>query len=336
MPRGEATARMKRISPRRHIRGPGPNDDVRRPIPRRRVTCSRRGPGNPVAAWLGQRRLCQPTGWILVLPREGLSSVSSSSSSVGRRNEAVMWSVARVRVPALLGMSVVFGWMAAASPFAGNPAASATRDEAADSLDRTVLPIPEPKLAADHDARRPQRQGPAAIPGQGSGEGPQRAHRADRRHGLRPVERLRRADPHADAGANGEGRAALQPVPHHGALLADPRGPADRPQPSRLQHGLDHGDRHRVPRPDRAAPEQRGSAGRDAAAQRLQHGRLRQVARDRRLGSQPLRPDRPLADPLRLRQVLRLHRRRNEPVVPGHLRRHEPRSNCRRIRTTTS
>ena len=92
---------------------------------------------------------------------------------------------------------------------------------------------------------------------------------------------------------------ALQPVPHHGALLADARGPAHRPQPPHLQHGLDHRDRHRLPRPDRAAAQQRRAAGRDAAAQRLQHGRLRQVARDRGLGGQPLRPDRPLADPLR-------------------------------------
>ena len=195
---------------------------------------------------------------------------------------------------------------------------------------------PRAEAPHDHDARRPQRQGPAAIRGQGPGQGAERAHRPDRRHGLRPVERLRRADPHADAGATGEGRAALQPVPHHGALLAHPRGPADRPQPSRLQHGLDHGDRHRLPRPDRAAAQQRRAAGRDAAAQRLQHGRLRQVARDRRLGSQPLRPDRPLADALRLRQVLRLHRRRDEPVGAGHLRGHEPRRSCRRTRTTTS
>jgi arylsulfatase A-like enzyme len=57
-----------------------------------------------------------------------------------------MWSVVRVRVPALLAMGIALGWMAAASPFAGNPAASATRDEPADSLDRSVLPIPEPKL----------------------------------------------------------------------------------------------------------------------------------------------------------------------------------------------
>ena len=52
--------------------------------------------------------------------------------------------IARVAVPALLGLSVVFGWVMAGGPFTGNPAASATREEAADSLDRTVLPIPEP------------------------------------------------------------------------------------------------------------------------------------------------------------------------------------------------
>ena len=46
---------------------------------------------------------------------------------------------------------------------------------------------------------------------------------------------------------------------------------------------------------------------------------LRQEPRDRRVGSQPFRPDRPLADPQRLRQVLRLHGRRNEPVGAGHL-----------------
>ncbi len=196
--------------------------------------------------------------------------------------------------------------------------------QAADELDRTVLPIPEPKYPHDHRARCPQRQGPAAVRGQGAGQGAQRAHRADRRHGLRPVERLRRADPHADGGAPGQGRAALQPVPHHGALLADPRGAAQRPQPSHEQHGLDHGDGHRLPRPDRAAPQQRGAAGRDAAAQRLQHRRLRQVARDRGLGGQPVRPDRPLADPLGLRQVLRLHRRRDQPVGAAALRRHDP------------
>ena len=72
------------------------------------------------------------------------------------------------------------------------------------------------------------------------------------------------------------------------------------------------------------APEQRGAAGGDAAAERLQHRLLRQEPRDRALGGQPLRPDRPLADALRVRRVLRLLRRRDQPVGAVPLPRHEP------------
>ena len=213
------------------------------------------------------------------------------------------------------------------APLAATPVAAQGAAPAQVMLptDRTVLPIPEPKLPPSTMLDARNAKAPPRFEVKAPAKAPERAHRPDRRHGLRPVQRLRRADPHADAGEAGEGRAALQPVPHHGALLADPRGAADRPQPSRLQHGLDHRDGHRLPRPDRAAAEQRRAAGRDAAAQRLQHRRLRQVARDRGLGGQPVRPDRPLADALRLRQVLRLHRRRDEPVGAGHLRGHEPR-----------
>ena len=232
-----------------------------------------------------------------------------------------MRNAARMPVRVVIGMGILFGWLAAGGRLAAESVGS--RDPGG----RGRQPRPDgpadpgAEVSADHRARRPQCEGPAAIRGEGAGRRPQRAHRADRRHGLRPVERLRRADPHADGGAAGQQRAPLQPVPHHGALLADPRGAAHRPQPSRVQHGLDHGDGHRLPRPDRAAAQQRGAAGRDAAAQRLRHRRLRQVARDRGLGGQPLRPDRPLADPLRLRQVLRLHRRRGQPVGADDLRR---------------
>jgi hypothetical protein len=177
---------------------------------------------------------------------------------------------------------------------------------------------------AQYDARRPQRHAPAAVRGQGPGQGPERPDRVDRRHGVRPVQRLRRPRPHADGREAGEERAALQQVPHDRAVFADPGRPVDGPQPSHVQHGLDHRDRDRLPRPDRAAAEQRRPARRDAPAQRLQHGRVRQVARNGGLGSEPVRPDRPVADPVRVRQVLRVHRRRNEPVGPGRLRGHEP------------
>ena len=76
-----------------------------------------------------------------------------------------------------------------------------------------------------------------------------------------------------------------------------------------------------LPRQHGAESEQRGAPGRDAAAQRLQHRRLRQVARNGRLGNQRVGPVRSLAHPSGIRQVLRLHRRRDRPVVPAHLRR---------------
>ena len=72
-------------------------------------------------------------------------------------------------------------------------------------------------------------------------------------------------------------------------------------------------------------PRDDHDARRDPAPERLQHRRLRQVSRDAAVGSLGLRPVRPLADRLGLRQVLRLHRRRDEPVGAGHLRRRDAR-----------
>ena len=55
-----------------------------------------------------------------------------------------------------------------------------------------------------------------------------------------------------------ERRIALQRVPYDGALLADPRGPALRPQPPHEQFRLHRGNRDGIPRADRPAPEQCG------------------------------------------------------------------------------
>ena len=71
-------------------------------------------------------------------------------------------------------------------------------------------------------------------------------------------------------------RAALQPVPHHRALLADPRGAAHAAAIITCAT-WDRSPRRPPPFPaNRAASQQRGAAGRDAAAQRLRHRRLRQ------------------------------------------------------------
>ncbi len=173
---------------------------------------------------------------------------------------------------------------------------------------------PGTKLPADHGARRAQGHPAAALRGQGALRRAECCGRADRRHGLRHAQRLRRPDPHADRRSAGEPGAAVQPVPHHGRVLADADGPAQWPQPPHEQHGRDHRDRHGVPRQHGATAEQRGAAGGDAPAERLQHRLLRQEPRDGALGGQRLRPDRPLADPVRIRRVLRLLRRRDEPA----------------------
>ena len=64
------------------------------------------------------------------------------------------------------------------------------------------------------------------------------------------------------------------------------------------------------------AAQHHGAAGQDPEAERLRHRAVRQVPRGAGLGDEPGRAVRPLADRRRrLRVLLRLHRRRGEPVV---------------------
>jgi arylsulfatase len=55
-----------------------------------------------------------------------------------------MSAAARLRVPAVISVGIFLGWLTAIGPVAGKPAAFASGDAISDSLDRTVLPIPEP------------------------------------------------------------------------------------------------------------------------------------------------------------------------------------------------
>ncbi len=133
------------------------------------------------------------------------------------------------------------------------PARSDDKAEPAE-LDRTHLPIPEPKIVPSTvlDARN------AKAPPRFEVKAPKASTKCfdhfDRRHGLWSIERIWRPDPHADRGEVGEKRASIQPVPHHRTLLADASGAPVWPQSPRLQHGLDHRNRHGVSRSDRAAP----------------------------------------------------------------------------------
>ena len=133
-----------------------------------------------------------------------------------------------------------------------------------------------------------------------------------------------------DRGAPGGQRAEVQPLPHHRPLLADAGGAADRAQPPLGRHGRHHragGGRARLHLDD---PQHQGRRRQDAARQRLLHRPVRQVPRGAGLGDEPDGTVRALADDAGLREVLRLHRRRDQPVVPGGLRQPHPRRGAER------
>ena len=120
-------------------------------------------------------------------------------------------------------------------------------------------------------------------------------------------------------------RAEVQPLPHDGAVLAHAPGAADGAQPPLRRHGRDHRDRHVGAGLQLGPPEHGGAAGGDAQAQRLLHRAVRQVPRGAGLGDEPAGPVRRLARRRRrLRALLRLHRRRDQPVRAGAVRRHRP------------
>ena len=243
----------------------------------------------------------------------------------------------RIKYPFIVALAVgsALGWLTASRRLPSINAAEQPK-AAPDILDRTVLPIPEPKPVSittldARNAKAPPRfevKAPARAPnvlivliddmgfGQSSAFGGP-IH-------MPTLERL--------------AKGGLRYNQFHTTALCSPTRAALLT--GRNHHVCNMGSITETatafPGQTGQRPEQRRAAGRDAAAQRLQHRRLRQVARNRRLGSQPVRPDRPLADPLRLRQVLRLHRRRSQPVGAGHLRGHEPDRSRRKIRITTS
>ena len=115
--------------------------------------------------------------------------------------------------------------------------------------------------------------------------------------------------------------AEVHALPHHRAVLADPRGAALGPQSPLGWDGRDHGDRDVGAGLQLDAPEHVRAAGGDAQAQRLRDGAVRQVPRGAGVGDEPARPVRQLAERRgRVRVLLRLHRRRDQPVLPGAVR----------------
>ena len=141
-----------------------------------------------------------------------------------------------------------------------------------------------------------------------------RLHRARRRRLLRH-ELLRRPDRDAEHRQDRRRRRALHAVAHDGALLADPLVPADRAQPHPQQHGLHHRGGDRVPERERDDPAGERDAVGDPRRARLEHLHGRQVAPLPRGRDEPRLDAAQLADRPRLRALVRLPRRGDEPVV---------------------
>ena len=129
------------------------------------------------------------------------------------------------------------------------------------------------------------------------------------------------------------GGLQVQPVPHHGAVRADAAGAAHRSQPPLGRHGQHHRDGDLGAGQQLAAAEHEGAAGHDAEAERLLDGAVRQVPRGAGLAVVADGSFRCVAvGRWRLRDVLRLHRRREQPVGAGAVRGHDARSSRRRHR----
>ena len=141
-------------------------------------------------------------------------------------------------------------------------------------------------------------------------------HRARRRR-LLGDELLRRSDRHTEHRSHRGGRCALHAVAHDRVVLADALMPADRAEPHAQQHGVHHGGGDRFSERERHDPARERDALGDPRRGRLEHLHGRQVAPvpDRR--DEP-RVDAPeLADRPRVRTLVRVPRRGDEPVVSG-------------------
>ena len=141
-----------------------------------------------------------------------------------------------------------------------------------------------------------------------------RVHRS-RRHRVRQPRLLRQPDRDAELRRDRRERAALQQHAHDGALLAEPVVHRDRPQPSRQRDGVHHRARLGLSGLQRRASVRERAAVGDAARPRLQHVHGRQVASDAEQPGDCRGALRSLAAGSGLSALLRVPRRRHEPVV---------------------
>ena len=145
-----------------------------------------------------------------------------------------------------------------------------------------------------------------------------RVHRP-RRRGLLGDGALGRPDRDAQHQPAGRARPDLHELAHDRAVLADPLVAAHRPQPHHERHGVHRRGHHGLPQRQRPHPVRVRHHRRGAGRARLEHLHARQVAPRRRRRDEPGLDQAELAHRPGLRALLRLPRRRDQPVVsrPG-------------------
>ena len=122
-------------------------------------------------------------------------------------------------------------------------------------------------------------------------------------------------DQHAEHQQARPERPALHQHAHDRAVLADAFLHPHRAQSSFQRDGVHHGRIGRLPRFQRRDSIRERLSVRNFARARLQHLRVREMASDTGRADQRRRALRPLAAGTRLRALLRLPRRRHQPVL---------------------
>jgi hypothetical protein len=189
-------------------------------------------------------------------------------------------------------------------------------------IQRSTLPIPDVKPCRVDDVRREGSRHAVSTDHAFATPGG-RAERIDhpaRRRGIRRIERVRRTLPNAHGGAPGCERPEVQPLPHHGAVLAHARGNVVGPQPSRGRHGgiteiATSAPGYNSLRPNTCAPWRRFSSS--MATRRRSSASATKSRVSRR---PPIGPYHHWPTGSGFEHFFGFHRRREQPVLPRALR----------------
>ena len=176
-----------------------------------------------------------------------------------------------------------------------------------------------------------RRQGPgdgvradrAVAPARGCTE---RVDRAPRRRRVRRVQRVRGPMPDAGGRAARGGWFEVQPFPHDRSVRSNTPGAVDRPQSPLGGDGQHHRDRHVGAGKQLAAAESEGAVGDDDEVERLLDRPVRQMPRGSGVAILADGPVRRVAVGRRwIRDLLRIHRWREQSVGSGVVRGHDAR-----------